>query len=129
LENILILTLFYALLELFEARWQQAPTLLLILTRIRAQYEKSIFRFFFLHPTYLVAIWLILYTQLSIPSVILLFLKTVDIATKIVLMQQVFEKNEVSQQLHDMLMMPLEKWMPYMGVAVYTPLLLWALLS
>lgn len=129
MENILILTLFYALLELFEARWQQAPTLLLILTRIRAQYEKSIFRFFFLHPTYLVAIWLILYTQLSIPSVILLFLKTVDIATKIVLMQQVFEKNEVSQQLHDMLMMPLEKWMPYMGVAVYTPLLLWALLS
>lgn len=127
-ENILILTLFYVLLELFEARWQQAPTMLQILTRIHAQYEKSIFRFFFLHPTYYVAIWLILQTQLSVPSVILLFLKTVDIATKIVLMQQVFEKKEVSQQLHELLMMPLEKWMPYLGIAVYTPLVLWSLL-
>ncbi|HHH72900.1 MAG TPA: hypothetical protein ENL04_03655 [Sulfuricurvum sp.] len=128
MENIIALTLFYALLELFEARWQQAPTLLLILTRIRSEYEKNIFRFFFLHPTYYFAIWLILHTQLCIPSVILLFLKTVDISTKIVLMQQVFEKKEVSEQLHDMLMMPLEKWMPYMGLAVYTPLVLWALL-
>lgn len=128
LENLIAITLFYILLELFEARWQQAPTMLLILTRIRAQYEKSIFRFFFLHPTYYVAIWLILQTQLSVPSVILLFLKTVDIASKIVLMQQVFEKKEVSQQLHEVLMAPLEKWMPYLGIAVYTPLVLWALL-
>ncbi len=128
MENIIALTLFYILLELFEARWQQAPTLLLILTRIRSEYEKNIFRFFLLHPTYYFAIWLILHTQLCIPSVILLFLKTVDISTKIVLMQQVFEKKEVSDQLHDMLMMSLEKWMPYMGLAVYTPLVLWALL-
>ena len=120
--------IFYLFLELFEAQWQKAPMLLGILVRIRRRYEKSIFYFLLLHPTYYFAIWLILASQLSVPSVILLFVKTVDIATKIVLIDQVFEKKEVSPALHGMLMAPLEKWMPYVGFAVYPPLVLWALL-
>lgn len=127
-ESVITLTLFYLLLEGFEVRWQKAPTMLEMLVRIHHRYRRSIFYFIFMHPTYFFAIWLILQSQLSAPSVILLFIKTVDIATKIVLMQQVFEKKEVSMQLHDMLMMPLEKWMPYVGFAVYPPLVLWALL-
>jgi len=128
METLVAFVLFYLLLELFEAQWQKAPTLLGMLLRIYRRYEKSIFYFLLLQPTYFVAIWLILQTQLSIPSVLLLFIKTVDIATKIVLIQQVFEKREVSGTLHGMLMTPLEKWMPYLGMAVYTPLVVWALL-
>jgi len=128
MEILVALVLFYLFLELFEAQWQKAPTLLGMLLRIYRRYDKNIFYFLLLHPTYYFAIWLILQTQLSIPSVLLLFIKTVDIATKIVLIQQVFEKKEVSAALHGMLMTPLEKWMPYVGVAVYTPLVVWALL-
>ncbi len=127
MEVFFFLLLFYIGLELFEIRWQKADTMLQMLVRIHERYEKSIFYFLLLHPTYYFAIWLILQTQLSIPSVILLFLKTVDIATKLVLMQQVFEKKEVSPQLHEMLMTPLEHWMPYIGLAVYPPLVFWAL--
>ncbi len=127
MEVFFFLLLFYIGLELFEIRWQKADTMLQMLVRIHERYEKSIFYFLLLHPTYYFAIWLILQTQLSIPSVILLFLKTVDIATKLVLMQQVFEKKEVSPQLHEMLMTPLEQWMPYIGLAVYPPLVFWAL--
>ncbi len=98
-----------------------------VLVRIRRRYERNIFTFFFMHPTYLFAIWLILQTQMSVASIALLFLKTVDIATKIVLMQQIFEKKEITPQLHDMLTARLEPWMPYIGLAVYVPLVALAL--
>jgi hypothetical protein len=128
MESIIAIMVLYLLLEGFEVGWQKAPTMLGMLVRLHRRYEKSIFYFLALHPTYYFAIWLILQTQLSAAAIILLFVKTVDIATKIVLMQQVFEKKEVSMPLHEMLMMPLEKWMPYIGLAVYPPLVLWALL-
>jgi hypothetical protein len=128
MESIIAIMVLYLLLEGFEIGWQKAPTMLGMLVRLHRRYEKSIFYFLALHPTYYFAIWLILQTQLSAAAIILLFVKTVDIATKIVLMQQVFEKKEVSMPLHEMLMMPLEKWMPYIGLAVYPPLVLWALL-
>ena len=127
MDTLVLLLLFYIGLELFEIRWQEADTMLKMLVRIHERYEKSIFYFLLLHPTYYFAVWLILQTQVSLPSVILLFLKTVDIATKLVLMQQIFEKKEVSPQMHDMLMMPLDRWMPYIGLAVYPPLVFWAL--
>lgn len=128
MESIIAITVLYLLLEGFEVGWQKAPTLLGMLVRMHRRFEKSIFYFLLLHPTYYFAIWLILQTELSAAAIILLFVKTVDIATKIVLMQQVFEKKEVSMQLHEMLMMPLGKWMPYLGLVVYPPLVLWALL-
>lgn len=127
MELLLIITLLYVCLELFEVQWQKAASMLGILVRLHHYYRRSIFVFLALHPTYYFAIWLILETHLCIPSVMLLFIKTIDIATKLVLLQQVFEKKEVSAQLHEMLMMPLEKWMPYIGLAVYTPLVVWAL--
>jgi hypothetical protein len=128
MESIIAIMILYLLLEGFEVGWQKAPTMLGMLVRLHRRFEKSIFYFLALHPTYFFAIWLILQTELSAAAIILLFVKTVDIATKIVLLQQVFEKKEVSMQLHEMLMMPLEKWMPYIGFAVYPPLVLWALL-
>ena len=126
METLAVTILLYLVLELFEIRWQKAPTMLQMLVRIRREYEKNIFYFFFLHPTYFFAIWLMLETGGNAGAIALLFLKTVDITAKIILMQQVFEKKEISMQLHDMLMTPLEKWMPYLGLAVYPPLVVWA---
>lgn len=128
METLAAVMIIYILLELFEVSWQNAPTMLDILVRIHRKYDKSIFYFLLLHPTYYFAIWLILETGMSIPAVLLLFIKTVDIATKIVMVQQVFEKKEVTPSLFGMLTAPLEKWMPFIGLAVYPPLVLWALL-
>lgn len=128
MEIVSMIIVLYICLELFEAQWQKADSMLGILVRLHRYYRRSIFLFLALHPTYYFAIWLILRTDLSVPAVLLLFIKTLDIATKIVLMQQVFDKKEVSMQLHEMLMMPLEKWMPHIGLAVYPPLVIWALL-
>jgi len=128
MKTLVMLMLFYLLAEYFEAAWQKAPSLLEMLVRMYRRYRKSIFYFLLLHPTYYFAVWLLLQTHLSLPSVLLLFIKTVDMTTKIVLMQQVFEKQELSAPLQEMLTTPLEKWMPYVGLAVYPPLVLWALL-
>ena len=128
METLVTLMVFYLFFEFFEASWQKAPTLLEMLVRMYRRYHKSIFYFLLLHPTYYFAVWLLLQTHLSLPSVLLLFIKTVDMTTKIVLMQQVFEKQELSAPLQEMLTTPLEKWMPYVGLAVYPPLVLWALL-
>ncbi len=126
METLAGILLLYMGLELFEVRWQKADTMLRMLVRIHEEYRKNIFRFFLMHPTYLFALWLMLETRAAPGSVILLFLKTVDITAKIVLIREVFEKKEISMELHRMLMMPLEKWMPYLGLAVYPPLVVWA---
>ena len=126
-NSVLVLLLFYIALEYFEVQWQKADTVQEMLARMYRRYRKSMLYFFLLHPTYYFAIWLILQTQMAPPAAVLLFLKTADIATKLILMQQVFEKREVSLQLREMLTMPLERWMPYIGLAVYPPLVLWAL--
>jgi len=127
METILALLILFVLFELFEIQWQKAPTMLAMLARMYQRYRQNIFAFFLLHPTYFFAIWLIVYTHSDLPAMLMLFTKTVDIATKIVLMQQVFEKREVSTQLHEMLIAPMQSWMPYVGLAFYPVLVVWAL--
>lgn len=127
METVYVIIAAYVVSELFEIQWQKAPTMLEMLVRLYRRYRTSIFLFLLLHPTYFFAIWLILHTHLGLPSILLLFAKTADIATKLVLIQQVFEKKEISAPLHEMLVMPLEKWMPYAVLAIYVPLFVWAL--
>ena len=118
----------YIVLELFEVQWQKADTIIGMLQRIYKRYSQNILLFFILHPTFIFGIWLMMVTNASAASMILLFIKAVDIATKIVLIQQVFEKKDVPPELENMLSAPLNPAMPYIGLLVYPPLVYMALM-
>jgi hypothetical protein len=118
----------YIVLELSEVQWQKADTIIGMLQRIHKRYSQNILLFSILHPTFIFGIWLMMVTNASAASMMLLFIKAVDIATKIVLIQQVFEKKDVPPELENMLSAPLNPAMPYIGLLVYPPLVYMALM-
>jgi len=127
MENILIILMLYISLELFEVQWQKGDTLMAVLSNLYRYYRKNIFLFFLMHPTFYIGIGLAMVTELSFGAVALVFIKSIDIATKIILIQQIFEKREVTVELSTMLLSPLHPVMMYLSVAVYTPLVYFAL--
>ena len=127
MESLYTLLLVSILLELFEVQWQKADTLMGMLLRMYQRYQKNMLLFLVMHPTFYFAIWLMMVTDASYGAIALLFVKTIDIATKIMLIQQVFEKKELSQEISMMLLAPLKPIMPYLGVFVYPPMVYMAL--
>jgi len=126
-EVILNYILLFVILEIFEISWQKAPNIMGMLIRMHKHYSKSIFLFLIMHPTFYFSIGFVLLTNYSTSSLILLFVKTLDIATKILLIEQVFIKREISQELSLALLTPINKLLPYLGVIIYPILILLAI--
>ena len=127
MENIYLIILFYIALELFEVQWQKGTNLITMLSKMYRYYSKNVILFLLMHPTFYFGIALAMVTDLALSAVALLLIKTVDITTKILLIQQVFEKQKLSPEMSAMLVTPLHPLMPYLSVVVYTPLVYFAL--
>ncbi len=128
MENALLLTLVLLLAELFEAYIQRAGTLLGVLEKLYAYYQKSIFLFFLIQPGFYVILFIILLTGvLNMSMVFLLAIKVFDIFYKIELIKKVFIQGEVSQEIAQMLAWKMPPYFFLMGVAMYPPLLFYAL--
>lgn len=119
--------LLFILLEFFEVSWQKAPTIMGMIIKMHRYYSKSIFLFLIMHPTFYFSIGFAMLTDLNIYAVILLFLKTLDIATKILLIEQIYTKRELSQELSLILLAPINNFLPYIGMFIYPLLILFAL--
>jgi len=123
MNSLYIIFILYILLELFEVQWQKADSMMGMLLRMNNYYQKSILWFFILHPTYYFIIWLVMATNYTAAAITMVVIKTLDLVVKILLIQQVFEKRELSPEMSMMLLAPLHPLMPYIGLLVYTPLL------
>lgn len=117
----------FIILEYFEVSWQRAPSIMGMLLRMHYFYEKNILLFLILHPTYYFAILFAMLCDLHWSALILLFIKTFDIATKIKLIEQVFIKRELSQELALVLLAPIHKLLPYIGIVIYPIFIILAL--
>lgn len=126
-EAILNYLLLYIILEIFEVSWQKAPSLMGMLLRMYKYYNKSIWLFLIMHPTFYFAIGFAMLSDYNGFALLLLFIKTLDVATKILLIQQVFIKRELSQELSLVLLAPINSFLPYIGVVLYPILILLAL--
>jgi len=129
MENTLIIILLYIGLELFEVQWQKADTLMGVLGNLYRPYKQNLILFFIMHPTFYFGIGLAMITDLAFSAIALLFIKTADMATKIILIQLVFEKQELTPDLSTMLLAPLHPKMLYLSVFIYTPLVYFALVA
>ena len=128
-ENAFFYIVIYILFEYYEISWQKSDTIMGMLLRMYPYYDKSVFLFLLMHPTYYFILYLLLLTNEFSTLLLMLFVKTVDIVTKIVLIEQVFIKRSLSQELTMMLLTPIHPLMPYIGLALYPPLLAWALFT
>ena len=125
---VLTLTLILLIAELFEALTQRSSTLLELITRLYAYYDKSIFLFFLMQPGFYVILFIVLLTGvLNVSMVFLLAIKVFDIFYKIELIKKVFLEGEVSEEIEEMLAWKMPAYFFLMGVAMYPPLLFYAL--
>lgn len=118
-DLILNYVLIFMLLELYEVTWQKAPTIMGMISRMNKYYSKSIFLFLIMHPTFYFSIGFAMLSDYNIFAMILLFLKTADIATKIVLIEQIFTKKRLSYELKVALLTPINSFLPYIGLFIY----------
>lgn len=115
--------LLYVILEIYEVQWQKANTIIGMLARMYEHYRKSAFIFLLMHPTLYFAIMFMLLSNFNEYAVLLFLVKGVDVVTKMVLLKKVFIEQELSKEMSLALLSPLSKWMPYIGLLLYPPLL------
>ncbi|QOY53465.1 hypothetical protein HUE88_07620 [Candidatus Sulfurimonas baltica] len=94
-----------------------------MIIRMNKYYSRNVLLFLIMQPTFIFAICFAILSNYNTFAMILLFIKTVDIATKIVLIEQVFTKRELSQDLTLILLAPINNFLPYIGLFIY-PLLI-----
>ena len=126
-EVILNYILLFIILEIYEISWQKAPSIMGMLIRMNKHYSKNILLFLIMHPTFYFAVGFVMLTNYAPSAMILLFVKTFDIATKILLIEQVFKKRELSQELSLILLAPINSFLPYLGLLLYPILILLAI--
>ena len=120
IQNYMIgIILLYMLLEFYEVQWQKAGTLMDMLARMYRYYHKNIFLFLIMHPTFYFAVWFLFYTDYSPYAVALLTFKTADIASKIIMIDQIFIKKEISKEFAQVLLTPIGPYLPYAGLLLY----------
>ncbi|WP_294955272.1 hypothetical protein [Sulfurovum sp.] len=128
METAYLLTAILAILELFEAWMQKAPTLLGVMQRLYKWYEKSIFLFFLMHPAFYFVLFVVLATdRLNAYMIVILSLKIFDLFYKIELIKKIFLQKTVPQELAAMLEWQLPSWFFLTGVLLYPPLLFYGL--
>ncbi|MCF6309371.1 MAG: hypothetical protein L3J19_02690 [Sulfurimonas sp.] len=122
-ELVLNYILLFILLEFYEITWQKAPSIMGMIIRMHKYYSKSIFLFLIMQPTFIFGIGFFILSDYNMYAMILLFIKTADIVTKILLIEQVFTKRKLSQEMSLILLAPINSFLPYMGLLLY-PLLI-----
>ena len=111
--------LLFMMLEFYEISWQKAPSIMGMLIRMYKYYSKNIFLFLIMQPTFYFTIGFAMLSNYHPTAIILLFIKTADIATKIILIEQVFKKRELTQELSLILLAPINSYLPYIGLLIY----------
>lgn len=123
----MIYIVIYVIFELYEVEWQKSSTMEGMLQNMYKYYSKSIFVFLLMHPTFYFAITFMLLTNYNIYALILFGIKAADIATKLILMKQIFIDKERSDELSMMLQAPIHPLLPYIGLTLYPFLVYMAL--
>ncbi len=118
-ESILNYVVLFVLLEAYEVYWQKAPTIMGMLIRMHKYYSRSIFLFFVMQPTFYFSIGFAMLTDYHWASIVILLIKTTDIATKILLLEQVFTRKQLSHELSLILLAPINSFLPYLGILTY----------
>ncbi len=129
--NILIqIIILMIALEIIEANFQKAPTIGGMIGRLYGYYHKSVFLLFLAHPTLYFVLFISIATNiLNIYIILIILIKVFDIFFKIEMIQQIYIRKKIDNQLLPILDMPITPLMSYMGLLIYVPLLILGLFN
>ncbi|MDD2640321.1 MAG: hypothetical protein PHS65_04940 [Arcobacteraceae bacterium] len=118
MDNLIFLFFLFVALELFEANWQKSDSLYGVIYNNFLVYQKSLFTFFMLNPTFFYVVFLTIYLNIdSWLMYAMMIIKFVDVAFKITMMQKL-SKGEKMEDI-----MPVNMKMGflyrYMNVLIY----------
>lgn len=122
-DTLLNYIVLYTLLELYEVQWQKSDTILGMLKRMYGEYDKSAFLFLLMHPTLYFGIMFVMVSGYNEYAILLLGVKSIDIVTKMLLLKKIFIEKQVDEELQLILVTPLHKLFPYIGLLLYPPLI------
>ncbi len=126
-DAVINFVIIFIFLELYEVSWQKASTLIGMLARMYEYYSKNIWLFLIMQPAFYFSIAFAMLSDYNPYALMLVFIKAADVATKIILIEQVFVKKELSEDLSMALLAPLNGFLPYMGALFYPILIVLAL--
>jgi hypothetical protein len=113
-------------LELFEANWQKSESLYGVIYNNFLVYQKSLFTFFILNPTFFYVVFLTIYLNTdSFLMYAMMIIKFVDVAFKITMMKKLSQGQKMEE------IMPVNVKMGfvyrYMNVVIYPLTFLFAI--
>ena len=127
LNQIVLLML---MIELIETQLQRADTLELMIDRLYGYYQKSVFLFFLVHPSFYFVIFVSIYLNLlNFYMIAILLLKSLDIFFKIEMMRQKFIYKEMDKEIEDMLQLKMSPLVSILSSLMYVPLMMMALFT
>ena len=128
MEILTQLIIIMIVLELIEANLQKAGALGKMIEKLYVYYNKSVFLFFMIHPTFYFVLFVSLYLNvLNFYIIAILTIKVFDIFFKIELIRQRYIRRDMDRELEGMLSMKLTPWMGLLGVLMHVPLLFMAI--
>ncbi|MFA7091416.1 MAG: hypothetical protein WC149_06165 [Arcobacteraceae bacterium] len=126
MDNLIFLFFLFVALELFEANWQKSDTLYGVIYNNFLVYQKSLFTFFILNPTFFYVLFLTIYLHMdSFLMYAMLIIKFIDVAFKLSMMKKLSEGKKMEDVLHVNVKMGF--LYRYMNVLIYPLTFLFAL--
>lgn len=125
MDNIIFLFFLFVALELFEANWQKSDSLYGVIYNNYLIYQKSLFTFFILNPTFFYVLFLTVYLNIdSLLMYAMLIIKFADVAFKITMMKKLSEGQKMEEVMPVNVKMGF--WYRYMNVGIYPVTFLFA---
>ncbi|WP_419769080.1 MAG: hypothetical protein ACNI3C_06900 [Candidatus Marinarcus sp.] len=126
MENYIFLFFLFVALELFEANWQKSDTLHGVIQNNFMVYQKSLFTFFILNPTFFYTLFLMVYlNNQTLLMLVMALIKFADVAFKISMMKKLSDGQTLEE------VMPMNVKMGilyrYMNVVIYPLTFLFAI--
>jgi len=116
------------LLEIFEAWWQHSPNIQEVLFKAYRYYNKSIFLFFLMHPSFYFTLFVVIYTNVLNSWILaILVFKTLDLFFKINIMKDLFETGNLNEGVRTILKEPISPMIFLTGLGIYPFLMFYGL--
>ena len=111
-------------LELFEIYIQRADTLKDMIHNLYSYYNRSVFLFFLVHPTFYYVLGVTLYFDtFNFYSITILVLKAFDLFFKVELIKQIYYEPVMDAELKKMMTLKMTLGVKFLAPFTYIPLL------
>ena len=124
METVIQITIMMILLEIFELYIQKANTLKEMIDNLYHYYNKTVFLFFLIHPTFYYVLGVTLYFDtFNFYSITILMLKAFDLFFKIELIKQRYYEPVMDAELEKMMDLKITLGIRLLSLFTYVPLL------